>query len=44
MKTAGLQGVRRGRRFVTTKADKAAVRPPLLTAHGDGQALAGNVL
>ena len=28
MKATGLQGVRRGRRFVTTKADKAAVRPP----------------
>ena len=28
MKTSGLQGVRRGKRFVTTKANKAAVRPP----------------
>ena len=28
MRTAGLQGVRRGNRFVTTKADPAAVRPP----------------
>ena len=28
MRAAGLQGVRRGRRFVTTKADPAAGRPP----------------
>jgi len=27
MKTAGLQGIRRGKRFVTTKADPAATRP-----------------
>ncbi|MFL5913626.1 MAG: IS3 family transposase [Gaiellaceae bacterium] len=27
MRTAGLQGIRRGRRFVTTKADPAAARP-----------------
>jgi putative transposase len=28
MRSAGIQGARRGRRFVTTRADKAAVRPP----------------
>lgn len=28
MRTAGLQGVRRGKRFVTTKPDTAASRPP----------------
>jgi putative transposase len=28
MKAAGLQGVRRGKRFVTTKPDRAAARPP----------------
>ncbi len=28
MKAAGLQGVRRGKRFVTTKPDRAASRPP----------------
>ena len=28
MKAAGLQGVRRGKRFITTKADAAAARPP----------------
>lgn len=28
MRQAGLRGVRRGRQFVTTKADKAAARPP----------------
>ncbi len=28
MHSAGIQGARRGRRFVTTKADKAASRPP----------------
>jgi putative transposase len=28
MRQAGLQGARRGRRFITTKADSAAVRPP----------------
>jgi len=28
MRRAGLQGVRRGRKFVTTKPDSAAARPP----------------
>jgi putative transposase len=28
MRSAGIQGARRGRRFVTTRADQAAVRPP----------------
>jgi putative transposase len=28
MKSAGLQGIRRGRRFVTTRSDPAASRPP----------------
>jgi len=28
MRTAGLQGVRRGRRFVTTRPDTSAARPP----------------
>jgi putative transposase len=28
MRTAGLQGARRGRRFITTKADRSAARPP----------------
>lgn len=28
MRAAGLQGVRRGRRFVTTRPDAAATRPP----------------
>jgi putative transposase len=28
MRTAGLQGVRRGRRFVTTRPDASAARPP----------------
>jgi putative transposase len=28
MRGAGIQGARRGRRFVTTKADAAAARPP----------------
>jgi putative transposase len=28
MRSAGIQGARRGRRFVTTRADKAAVRAP----------------
>lgn len=28
MRNAGLRGVRRGKQFVTTKADKAATRPP----------------
>ncbi len=28
MRAAGLRGIRRGRQFVTTKADRAAVRPP----------------
>jgi putative transposase len=28
MKAAGLQGIRRGKRFVTTTPDKAAARPP----------------
>jgi putative transposase len=28
MRTAGLQGARRGRRFVTTRPDSSAVRPP----------------
>jgi putative transposase len=28
MRVAGLHGVRRGRRFVTTKPDRGAVRPP----------------
>lgn len=28
MRQAGLQGVRRGKRFVTTRPDEAAVRPP----------------
>jgi putative transposase len=28
MRTAGLQGVRRGKAFVTTKSDPAATRPP----------------
>ncbi len=28
MRAAGLQGIRRGRQFVTTKADPAAARPP----------------
>ena len=28
MKAAGLSGVRRGKRFVTTKPDGAAARPP----------------
>jgi putative transposase len=32
MRAAGLQGVRRGRRVVTTRADRAAVRPPDLVA------------
>ena len=32
MRTAGLQGVRRGRAFVTTKSDPAATRPPDLVS------------
>ena len=32
MPTAGLQGVRRGRAFVTTRSDPAATRPPDLVA------------
>jgi putative transposase len=28
MRTAGLQGIRRGRQFVTTRPDKSANRPP----------------
>jgi putative transposase len=28
MRSAGLQGARRGRRFVTTRRDAAAIRPP----------------
>ena len=28
MKVAGLKGVRRGKRFITTKSDPSAVRPP----------------
>ena len=28
MRSAGLQGIRRGRKFVTTRADPAASRPP----------------
>ena len=28
MRTAGLRGIRRGKQFVTTKADRSATRPP----------------
>jgi hypothetical protein len=33
MRTAGLQGIRRGRQFITTKADPAVIRPADLVGY-----------
>ena len=43
MRAAGLRGIRRGRQFVTTRADRAAARPPDLVRR-DFTAAAPNLL
>jgi putative transposase len=43
MRAAGLRGIRRGRRFITTRADRAAARPPDLVRR-DFTAAAPNLL